>query len=403
MGAPQVERELSLRSLSPLVLRAERSRVQFTPGLDYIPASAVRGAIAAHYLQADGEDEVFRQMFVAGKVSFPDLLPSTEKEPGRLLPATARLCKRHGWEHGASLTDALLRLKLAEDRESLEAFKDPAWEHCPERDCRDINKRDRVHHGYMTATLKPVEANKRKKRLLTGTAINRATGTAESGMLFSQEALVEDRLFKGVLRFYGDDATGLQARLEQVLYVGSRLRIGAARSRGLGLAEVQEWQDPWGGPELESRIEAFNEALKRLAEHYKKPVDGAVYFAMTLESHLILRDRTGQAVTSLSSRPDLSTLLGLNGVTLDRHVILPAVVRGWNAQQGFPRADEPSLGRGSVLLFRIDPGYEAGVYERLASIEHDGLGQRRGEGFGRVRVCDPFHYDFVLQEMEDAG
>lgn len=399
-----MERELSLRSLSPLVLRAERSRVQFSPGLDYIPASAVRGAIAAHYLQTEGEDEVFRQMFVAGKVSFPDLLPSTEKEPGRLLPATARLCKRYGWKHRASLTDALLRLKLTENPESFEGLQDPAWEYCPERDCRDINKRDRVPHGYVTATLEPVAA---EKRLLTGTAINRATGTAESGMLFSQEALVEDQLFKGlfkgVLRFYGDDAPGLQARLEQVLYVGTRLRIGAARSRGLGLAEVQEWQDPWGGPELESRIGAFNQALKRLAERYKRPVDGAVYFAMTLESHLILRDRTGQAVTSLSRRPDLSPLLGLDGVTLDRHVILPAVVRGWNAQQGFPRADEPSLGRGSVLLFRIDPGYEAGVYERLASIEHDGLGQRRGEGFGRVRVCDPFHYDFVLQEMEDAG
>lgn len=393
-----MERELSLHSLSPLVLHAERSRTQFTPSLDYIPGSTLRGAVAAHYLQAQGEDEAFHELFVSGRACFPDMLPSHQDDAGRLLPATARLCKRHGWKHAQSLTDALLRLALADMTDCAEPLSDRSWEYCSEQDCQAINKRDRAQ-GYVTSGNKQVET---RSRLLTGTSISRFTGTAESGMLFSQQALQERQFFKGVVRVHGDGAAELQARLEQTLYTGTRLRIGAARSRGLGLVELKEWADSWGSEELTARVDSFNQALRELAERYKTVTDGAAYFAMTLESHLILRDQAGRAVTQIRKGPDLSELMGLAGVTLGRHVILPAVVRGWNAQQGLPKEDEPTVGRGSALLFRIDPGSEEAVYQALARIERDGLGRRRSEGFGRVRVCDPFHYRFILQELEET-
>jgi CRISPR-associated protein Csx10 len=394
-----VERELTLRSLSPLVLHADRSRTQFTPGLDYVPGSALRGAAAVHYLQARGADDDFKALFVAERASFPDLLPSTKATAGRLLPATARLCKRYSWDHRDSLTDALLRLALAEMAGKLEPLKDVTWEYCPEQDCQKINKRDRVP-GYVTLTYGRVRA---EKRLLTGTSINRATGTAESGLLFSQEALEEGQFFRGVVHITGDDADLLQARLESVLQVGTRLRVGAARSRGLGLVEIIGWSDPWRGPNLDSRLTLFNRAVKGLWRHYGTEPDSAVYFALTLESHLILQDRAGRSVARLEGQSDLPELLGLEGVTLGRHVILPAVVRGWNAQQGLPKEDEPALGRGTALLFRVEPGCEAAVRERLTIIETEGLGRRRSEGFGRVCVCDPFHYDFVLRETEEVS
>jgi hypothetical protein len=185
--------------------------------------------------------------------------------------------------------------------------------------------------------------------------------------------------------------------------VGTWLRVGAARSRGLGLVEVIGWSDPWGGPDLDSRLTLFNRAVKGLWRRYGAEPDSAVYFALTLASHLLLRDRAGQPVTRLEGRPDLPELLGLERVTLGRHVILPAVVRGWNAQQGLPKEDQPALGRGSSLFFRVEPGYEAAVRERLTVIETEGLGRRRSESFGRVCVCDPFHYDFVLRETEEAS
>jgi CRISPR-associated protein Csx10 len=394
-----MERELTLRSLSPLVLHANRSRTQFTPGLDYITGSAVRGAAAARYLQVLGDDDEFKALFVEERASFPDLVPSTDKMPGRLLPATARLCKRHSWKHAESLTDALLRLALAEMTGNLKSLKDQTWECCPELECRKVkNKRDRVQHGYVTPDYKRVLI---EKKLLTGTSINRATGTAESGLLFSQEAVQEGQYFRGVVRINSNKVDELQTRLESVLQPGTQLRLGAARSRGLGLVEVIGWSDPWSTLDLESRVMSFNKAVRELSRYYEGGSDGTTYIALTLEGHVILRDKAKLPVPNLQDQSDLSELLGLNGVTLGRHVILPAEVRGWDALRGLPKHDEPALGRGSVFFFRVEPGSEASVQERLSTIESEGLGRRRSEGFGRVRVCDPFHYDFVLQEMEE--
>lgn len=395
----RIERELTLRSLSPLALHAERNRTQFTPGLNYISGMALRGAAAAHHLQARGEDDVFRALFVLGQASFPDLLPSTEDAAGQLLPATARLCKRHRWTHaGSSLTDALLRLALAQLTGKLAPLKDPTWEYCTEEECRKVNKRDRVY-GYVAPTYDRVPV---EKRLLTGNSINRATGTAEAGFLFSQEALTEGLFFRGVVRTLGDDADKLQANLESLLQAGTRLRVGAARSRGLGLAEVIGWSDPRSGLDLALRFTLFKRALDALWRHYEVELEHAFCFSLTLESHTVLRDRAGRPVTRLKGRSDLSELLGLEGATLGRHVILPAMVRGWNAQLGLPKEDVPALGRGSALFFQAEPGCEEALRDRLAEIEAEGLGSRRGEGFGRIRVCDPFHYDFLLREMGEA-
>jgi hypothetical protein len=49
--------------------------------------------------------------------------------------------------------------------------------------------------------------------------------------------------------------------------------------------------------------------------------------------------------------------------------------------------------RGSVLLGQCDAGQEQAVLARQAEIESEGVGERRGEGFGRVAVCYPIHYE----------
>ena len=393
-----IERDLTVRSLSPLALHDGRSRAQFTPGLDYIPGSALRGAAAAHYLRTYGKDEAFHALFVADQSSFADLLPAMRELPGRLLPATACLCKRHGWDHTESLTDSLLRLALVEEMENTAPVDDVRWKHCPAPDCGQ--ERDRAA-GYATPNNAQIKVT---SRLLTGTSIHRATGMVESGMLFSQEVLGEGQFFRGTVRIAGGEeaAGGLRARLEALLPVGERLRVGAARSRGLGLVEVTDWRDPWAGLSLDSRWSQFKRAMAALWKAYEaKP--GEACFSITLESDLLLRDPAQRPITRLAEQEDVAELIGLEGVTLSRHVLRPTTVRGWNAQQGLPKETEPALGRGSVLFFRITTADEAAVRQQLAAIEAEGLGRRRSEGFGRVRVCDPFHYTFVLQEMKEAN
>lgn len=222
------------------------------------------------------------------------------------------------------------------------------------------------------------------------TAIERSTGTAAREMLFTQYALVDGQCFQGRVRLTDPS---VQEELERLLASGTRLFLGAARSRGLGEVEIVEWRPGMPDGSLAERWREFNAAAWRAGGD-----PGSHYFSLTLLSHLALRDHL--------LRPVLDGLgpreLGLSdGVELVRYpsgrpvVFLQAVVvPGWNAALGLPKADTVALGRGSVLLFQSPAAREAEVLRRLASLETEGVGERREEGFGRVVACHPIHYEW---------
>ncbi len=393
-----VERELIVRSKSPLALHAGRASTQFTPGLDYIPGATLRGALAARFLQsADMTDNQFGTWFLDGAVSFPDLLPSTEHAGGRLLPLTAMACKRYKTDHPLSLTDMLLRLELIEVSKGgvLQREEWKAWEACPDTRCAGRGKRDRLS-GYYTSVTPAFRKVAAERRIMAGTSIHRATGTAQEGMLFSHQVVEEDQLFRGVVRCR-DEATA--NALEAWLPSEAFLRVGYGRSRGLGLIEVVGWAKPPGIEPLEARWTQFNRAVDALWGAMDSKVKGEL-FSLTLESHLILRDECLQPITAFVGRQD--NPFGLQGSRLRRYFIAPATLQGWNAAQGLPKPDAPAIGRGSVLLFCVaatDQQAREQLVDRLKRMEAEGLGDRRGEGFGRVRVFDPFHSFFTLNEV----
>lgn len=393
-----VERELIVRSKSPLALHADRASTQFTPGLEHIPGATLRGALAAQFLQsADTAGTRFGAWFLDGAVSFPDLLPSTEQAAARLLPLTAMACKRYKTDHPLSLTDALLRLELIEVSRGavLQREEWKTWEACPDTRCAGGGRRDRLS-GYYTSLTPAFRKVAAERRIMAGTSIHRATGTAQQGMLFSHEVVEEDQYFRGIVRCR-DEATA--DALEAWLPAEARLRVGYGRSRGLGLIEVVGWAEPAGIEPLEARWTQFNRAVKALWGAMGGKHEGE-FFSLTLESHLILRDECLQPITTFVGRQD--NPLGLPGSRVRRYVIAPATVQGWNAAQGLPKPDAPAIGRGSVLLFCVtatDQQAREQLVDRLGGIEAEGLGDRRGEGFGRVRVCDPFHSLFTLNEV----
>lgn len=397
-----IERLLTIRSRSPLALHTERTAIQFTPTLDYVPGSSLRGAVAAHYLQEAGTatDPQFHDFFLGEQISFPDLWPTRGRgQPTYVTPATARACKRYSpEEQPESVSDSLLRLALADESRDVQPLKDPKWENCPAKVCQGKNRREGRLSEYYVQLVPEYVGVKARQRMLTGTSINRPTKTVQPGMLFAQRVLEEEQFFLGRVQVWGERGRDQLAALEGWLPPGTRLQIGYGRSRGLGSIVVDGWDTPPVEPDLRDRWDTFNRAIRELWQHYDYPA-AMKYFSLTTQSHLVLRDACGQPVTALAGRDDVETLLGLPGVELCRHVICPAVVMGWNAAQGRPKTDAPAIGRGSVLLFRVAPEKEGEMLERLIEIEAEGLGERRGEGFGRVRVCDPFHAHFVLKEL----
>ena len=59
------------------------------------------------------------------------------------------------------------------------------------------------------------------------------------------------------------------------------------------------------------------------------------------------------------------------------------VIGGYNAHLRLPRQQWPAIAAGSVFVFDIEQTLDQ---ERLLQLERDGLGLRRGEGYGRIAV-----------------
>jgi CRISPR-associated protein Csx10 len=403
---------LTLKVVSPLALHRRRASEQFAPTLDYISGSTIRGAFADLYLAGNpgrAQEQSFKELFLSGETCFSDFFPSSGDSGSlaRVLPKTAVACKRFDDHYLGSLSDSLLYLELLREREVpdlVEKFNQ--WRKCPDCQTEGLDcKRDPVEAGYYLTTERP-ERIKVKKRMIASAAIDRATGTAAHGMLFSHDVVEEINAQGSETHFTGlvSLPEGLRLELHDLAPIGTRLAVGYARSRGLGQLEVRVWDTPRAAVDsLGDRWAALNMAAQRLWQYWngqQNPL--GQYFSLTLQSHLAVRDdRSGQPVLGEIE----ASHLGLPPQAERCRSVLTAIaVPGWNVAQGMPKADTWALERSSVLLFRLSPDVDATpTLERLTEIERDGIGERRSEGFGRMTACDPFHYHFTLYDLKGVS
>ncbi|HDQ73754.1 MAG TPA: hypothetical protein ENN19_16895 [Chloroflexi bacterium] len=378
------EMTLSLRLLSPLALHRTRAGVQYVETLDYIPGTALRGALAEAYLAQHGEpDRVFEALFLSEQVRYGDLWPTIEDGPTTLIPATAQACKRHGLQHKNSFRDSLL--------DALSSH--PADDRCPHPRCGE--PLDKAGGGYLW-DIQTVARLQPRSRLRVSTAIERSTGAIAREMLFTQHTLTgnlkdnskKDLFFQGTLRL--TDPT-LRDELALLLNAGKLLFLGSGRSRGLGEVEIDSWQETTTDDSLSERWRRFNEVAQRAGGDPDKR-----YFSLTLLSRLALRDELLRPVLSQISPRHFGLSNGVEWACYpdsSRPVrfVDRVMVAGWNAAMGLPKTDTVALARGSVLLFWCAPSQEEAVLARLKEIEAEGVGERRNEGFGQIAVCYPIH------------
>src|SRR5437764_9500763 len=136
------------------------------------------------------------------------------------------------------------------------------------------------------------------------------------------------------------------------------------------------------------------EQYGRLAPQSAASLEGA-YFSVDLRSDALLR-RGGWEPTTVLDAELLGVATGVEdpSLTLVRAYAEPEWRGGWQAAWGLPRPTELVARRGSCYLFRTTN--LAAWTAVLEALEATGVGARTAEGYGEVRVCDPFH--LVLRE-----
>jgi len=379
----------------------------FMDSLEFIPGSAVRGAVARSFAESHGnnwKDNVIREAFLRSPALFSDFYPTLWRIPSRPIPLSARTCKLYpglavgtsGREsHGTKdiLIAATVVKKLSEF--GVPVVMDDRCKHCS-------SPLKGIYGFYLKQS--PGEPKlDMSYRMNTKTAINRNRMTSAEGQLYSYELMdtmleseEEDRIrFTGIVTGLTDD---LRRYLENLN--GRNLFVGGARYRGFGQLKVavkQQDEDILGNSnEWQQRMESFTEVIKTpLSAAGISGIEDRMYFSLTLLSDLILAPvgwsaKLIEEVENALNIPD-------HCLELEKVITQTSYRGGYSDALGIRKDLFPVVRRGSAFVFSCKNIAQQYILGSLPELLRRGIGARREEGFGRVSFCDPFHIDRMEQ------
>lgn len=405
--APAVEAEVDLRYLmlvrldEPLLLSEKAEAGNEFHTLDYVPGTALRGAFAGraaarYVLEKDAAAyAAFHALFFRDQVYFTPLYPAyrIDNKLYPTLPAPQALLT-------CSLYPGFLK-SGADDKQHHGAFNyalgDAAKQQLPE--CEKCGAPLKPFQGFL-----PLQKNPRPldTRYITEmhVHIHPVTSKAAGGDLFSFNALAPGHYLLGEIEFASaqarQDFWELCALPDDMGNKGLPLQLGKANRRGYGAVTLwlQPWQataSAWHGAPLETRVSDLSKPL-----------------TLTLLSDAILLDPWGRFRVDLDEAWLTSLLADLKddqahplnlGVKTHRRFCSMRPVDAFSAYLGLPRWRDVAVRAGSVVGFELTGVTEQNRPQILAwmqTLEREGIGLRRNEGFGRISFNHPL-YDGCMQ------
>ena len=230
--------------------------------------------------------------------------------------------------------------------------------------------------------------------------IDEKTRTTEESLLFSTEytdltnvANKEEVFFKG------------NVEIPKGLFeIGKKyeLKIGKYKTKGFGKVEIEfkKFTDE-NDKNIEERIKELNDEIKKDFKEFDKRNDKEkVYFGDELlkeeKQKLITFDFLSDMILPFNEVSNVGKqILELfdenfgEKLTLNnrRTFVNVEKLRGYNIINNSRKMDEIVITQGSVISYCVDNENLEGILGYLEKIEENGIGLRRNEGFGRVRIC----------------
>lgn len=405
---------IDLEACAPLAIRADHA-----PGgaatAKVIAGTTLLGCLAsAHRLLFPRNDSEFADFFLSDQIQYPFLYPAMFSGedfedvnlPVYPLPKTAQSCKkRPGFfagkedEERHGVRDGLLdwaMFELLKERDGLKALE-VMRKHETCETCDALMDHFDGFYGQEEVKAQRRVASKAETRLQTRSGINREWGVVEESILYSREVIEENTHFWGIIRLPDALAESMQTFLKDASGAMGRgvLRIGTGRTRGLGRVHVQvNGEERHEFAAFKQRLHGFNQKVKTDAQSSGNGDLQPFYFALTLQTPLILQDALLRYRGTIDEKTLAESLSLQEGKRFTRVYQAADVKRvtGWQDLWGMPRVTEFAIDTGSVFLFSIEDEPDETLFQRLHSLEEKGMGQRRAEGFGRISVSDPFHW-----------
>lgn len=338
----------------------------------FIPGGALRGAMAARLLakRIDGSNEVFRRLILSGDVRYLHAYPELEGERSLPIPSSWRSRKD---DRNSAYDLAAYGGIIDKDN-----YADPDDFDWPREALAKVNGLFSAASGPAGTVTTPRMGSRlhQQRDREKGRPWTKRNGTNEErrGVLFSCGYLEAEQVFRGAIQVMPAAAKETE-RIEELL-TAEPILVGRSRRAG------------YGGKACIKITGHAQREYEILSSSVSRDVNKGAWFRALLVSAYVGRNpATGQIDPSVLLY-ELYQRLG-NAATVKRTRCSFETVGAFNRTWRLEIPQALAVAAGAVLVLEATSDISAGV---LRAIEHEGLGERRVDGFGRV---------LFLQHSED--
>lgn len=411
--------KLTITARSPLAFPMSKPGTQFRSSLPYVPGAVIYGALGAVLgLNETFDPAVFR--LIRCNNAYPVYVPDAKKKQqpdceGQAADQSADQAMDTFWERPLPMTaiqpkgaesdilDSLVPRVCWEHQQPTALIYAPTdsegrpWEPASSISYRIGQTCVRDPESKTERYIACLQKGEVSQRVLTRVAINRRRGTAEESRLYSPLVLSEVTNDQPT-RFVGsivvpeahDDM--LHDALKQITHLGGR------QTSGLGAVKIEPIAvEPECDADIQARVEKLTARFEEQATLYTAlgatqpfEVANTSIFTINLLSDALLLEQ-GWVPTIEYSKEMLREVTGIEAKLL-RSFTTSAIVGGWNVSWQRQKPTGVAVRMGGLYVFQTTHGpLTDDAYKKLAQLQLDGIGERRAEGYGQVRICDDFH------------
>ena len=387
-----------------------KKKANFMESEEFIPGSAVRGAVARSFAISRGgwDNAEVREFLFKKPVLFSNFYPSSfdTKAHPKPVPLSAMTCKSYpGFEimeasekktsHGS--LDILISSALVKLFREMNIFLRLDLR-C--KLCSAVLIRKSMY--YRLPGNNGLTSMSPAQHVTTKTALNRMRFTSAENQLYSYAAMDTKPAFREnpdpeTIRFIGT-ISGIGKPLLDHLSETGVLYIGGARSRGFGKMKIEILRQVSDTPSApENRMAAFTKAMVETLRTVNHPKSDRLFFSITCTSDLMPPAFVSDCFDFFQKILQDRLCLSEKDLCLEAAIADTDRVGGFKDAIGLQKDLRNVIKRGSAFVYSCMKNGRDEILKHLPQLINDGLGDLREEGFGRVSFCDEFHLKQRIQ------
>uniref|UniRef100_A0A7C4MKJ4 CRISPR-associated RAMP protein Csx10 n=1 Tax=Desulfatirhabdium butyrativorans TaxID=340467 RepID=A0A7C4MKJ4_9BACT len=374
---------------SPAIISALGGDPNSSLTLSFIPGAAVRGAVARALgdpgAVASRQDE-FHDLVLGGKVRYLNAYPSVDGSRALPVPVSFRR-KKDEPENRKSVS--VVDLAAFDGQPASDKDLDTCW---PEEQLTPFKGEFLTIGTAQPALIKPQRSarihHQRDRKI--GRAWKDKEGNTK-GAIFAFESLDAGQSFQGMIQLSGSTQEELEQTESRIkVLLGGSILVGRSRRAGYGGMATIDW-----GIDRNREAEGTgSEGLRPVGDDIAK--DGT--FRLLLTSACIVRNQNTGQIDPTALVELIERQLG-NRATLVRKRWSFEPIGGFNRKWRLEVPQVLAVSAGSVFVLKAINNIP---FDELLQIEHEGLGERKEEGYGRLLFLDkPLSY-LSLSKSEQA-